>query len=101
MSLRSNPPLRVYALVATRSGDAERGPQISMNAAEAARRMIVEGELVWVQGPRRQELAALHVDDSLPRGEAVLRDVVGASPSEIIVVVKVDLDSPPSRGTQA
>jgi hypothetical protein len=98
MSLRWNPPLRVYALVATRSGDAERGPQISMNAGEAAKRMIVDGELVWVQGPRRQELAELRIDESLPRGEAVLRDVVGASPSEIIQVVKVDLDEKPERG---
>ena len=69
-----------------------------MNADEAAKRMLTDGELVWVQGPRRQELAALRVDDSLPRGEAVLRDVVGASPSEIIQVVKVDLDAPPDRG---
>jgi hypothetical protein len=64
-----------------------------MNANEASLRLLIDGELVWVYGPRRHELAALRVDDSLPRGEAVLRDILGASPSEIIRVIKPDLDS--------
>jgi len=37
----------------------------------------------------------------LPRGDVVLRDIAGASPSEIITVVKVDTDNPPRRGTLA
>ena len=44
---------------------------------------------------------ACAIDDSLPRGDVVLRDVAGASPSEIVTVVKVDTDSPPRRGMLA
>jgi hypothetical protein len=51
-----------------------------------------------VYGPRRQELATVVYDDSLRRGEVVLRDVAGASPSELVRVVKPDLDSHTRRG---
>ena len=94
-----NPPLQIVGLVATRKGDPERGPMIRMRAAEARIRLLVDGELVWVYGPRRHELATLRVDDTLPRGAVLLRDVVGASPSEVIRVVKAAPDEPPSRGT--
>jgi anaerobic selenocysteine-containing dehydrogenase len=93
-----NPPLQVLGLVATRRGDAERGPLIRMRSDDAALRMLLEGELVWVYGPRRHELATVAIDDTLPRGAVVLRDVVGASPSEVIKVVKVNTDAPPTRG---
>lgn len=56
---------------------------------------------MWVYGPRRHELATLHYDEELPRGDVVLRDIAGASPSEIITVAKVDTDSPPRRGMLA
>ena len=92
-----NPPLQVVGLVATRRGDPERGPEVRMRGDEAGFRLMQDGELVWVIGPRRQEIATLRVDDDLPRGAAVLRDVVGAAPSEIIRVRKVDTDTPPSR----
>ncbi len=92
-----NPPLRVVGLIATRSGDAERGPLIRMRSDDAQFRLLLEGELVWVYSPRRHELATLELDDTLPRGTVVLRDVVGASPSEIVRVVKVDADSRPRR----
>ncbi len=95
-----NPPLRVVRLIATRSGDAERGPMIWMRGDDAAHRMLVDGELVWVYGPRRHELATLRVDDSLPRGDVVLRDIAGASPSEVVRVIKPDLDTR-RRGTLA
>lgn len=95
-----SPPLRVVRLIATRSGDAERGPMIWMRGDDATLRMLVDGELVWVFGPRRHELATLHVDDSLPRGDVVLRDILGASPSEVVRVVKPDLDTN-RRGTLA
>jgi anaerobic selenocysteine-containing dehydrogenase len=88
------PPLQVVGYISTRPGDVERGPLVRMNAQEAALRMLTDGELVWVKGPRRQELAPLEVDDSLPRGGAVVRDVAGVSASEIIRVVKPDLDRP-------
>jgi hypothetical protein len=59
-------PLRVAQFIATRVRDAERGPQIRMNANEASVRMLVDGELVVIEGPRRQQLATLVVDDALP-----------------------------------
>lgn len=92
-----NPPLRVARLVATRTDDAERGPLVRIRTDDAWLRMVQDGELVWVYGPRRHELATVVVDDSLPRGEVVLRDIVGASPSEVIRLVKPDLDTPPRR----
>ena len=90
-------PLRVAHFIATRVRDAERGPQIRMNANEASVRMLVDGELVVIEGPRRQQLATLVVDDALPRGDVALRDVAGVSPSEILYVIKPDFDAPPGR----
>ena len=88
-----NKPLRVTGLVATRRGDADRGPAVFMNPADAARRLLNEGELAWIYGPRRHELAAVHLDESMPLGDVVLRDVLGASPSEAVRVIKPDLDT--------
>lgn len=93
-----NPPLEVIRLIATRSGDVERGPMVWLRSDDAALRLVMDGELVWVYGPRRHELATVAIDDSLPRGCVVLRDVAGASPSEIVKLVKVDTDAPPRRG---
>jgi hypothetical protein len=50
-----NPPLQVVQFIGTRRGDAERGPQVQINSTEAKLRMVESGELVWVQGPRRNE----------------------------------------------
>ena len=96
-----NPPLQVVGFIGTRVGDAERGPMIRMNAYEAHLRLLTEGELVWVRGPRRNELATLEIDDELPRGGALLRDIAGATVSEIIRVSKPDLDRPERRGDLA
>ncbi|HEU4641644.1 MAG TPA: hypothetical protein VFS44_04250 [Gemmatimonadaceae bacterium] len=101
MSDVHNPPLRVLQLIATRREDPERGPAIFMRSDDAALRLLIDGELAWVYGPRRHELATVYIDDSLPRGDVVLRDILGASPSEIIRVVKLDTDTPPRRGTLA
>ena len=92
MSSEYAQPLQVVGYISSRPGDADRGPLVRMNAREAARRMVTDGELVWVKGPRRQELAALEIDDELPRGGVVLRDIAGVAVSEIIRVVKPDLD---------
>jgi hypothetical protein len=92
-----NPPLRVIGLIATRAADPERGPMIRMRPDDAQFRLLQDGELVWVYGPRRHELATLEFDDSLPRGSVVLRDVVGASPSEVVRVVKTSTDTRPGR----
>ena len=89
-----NRPLRVARLIATRAGDAERGPRVTLNPADAASRLLNEGELAWVYGPRRQELAEVQLDPSLAAGNVVLRDVVGSAPSEIVRVIKPDLDRP-------
>jgi hypothetical protein len=91
-------PLRVAHFIATRVSDPDRGPQIRMNASEASVRMLTEGELVVIEGPRRQQLATLVIDDALRRGDVVLRDVAGVSPSEIVYVLKPDLDAPPEPG---
>ena len=95
------PPLQVVGFIATRRGDAERGPLVRMNADEARLRLLEDGELVWVKGPRRQELAQLEIDDALPRGGAVVRDIAGLAVTEIIRVVKPELDSPATRGRLA
>ncbi|HEY7878763.1 MAG TPA: molybdopterin dinucleotide binding domain-containing protein [Gemmatimonadaceae bacterium] len=101
MNEQLNAPLSVVRLIATRQGDAERGPAIWMRSDDARYRLLMDGELVWVHGPRRHELATVFLDDALPRGTAVLRDIAGASPSEIVKVVKVDTDTPPRRGNLA
>jgi hypothetical protein len=85
-----NPPLQVTELIATRRGDPERGPQVRINSSEARLRALDDGVLCWVLGPRRQEIATLRIADDLPRGAAVLRDVLGAAPSEVIRLRKVD-----------
>ncbi len=92
-----SPALRVLEFVATRRGDAERGPEVRMRADEARIRLLTDGELVRVETPRRQEVATLRVDDAVPRGEVVVRDLAGASPSEIVRVRKIELDAPPPR----
>lgn len=87
-----SPALQVIGFVATRAGDAERGPMIRMRPDDALIRLVSDGELVRVVSDRRSELAVLVVDDTLPRGGVILRDVAGASPSEIVRVLKPDTD---------
>jgi hypothetical protein len=89
-----SPPLQVVGFVATRRGDPDRGPEVRMRADEAALRLLQDGELVWIVGPRRQEVATLRVDDALPRGAVVIRDVAGVAPSEVVRVRKVETDLP-------
>jgi hypothetical protein len=96
-----NPPLQVVGFIGTRSGDADRGPQIRLNAEEAHLRMILDGELVWIYGPRRHELAPVVIDDSVPRGGVVVRDIAGVTVTEVVRLVKPNLDARPDRGTYA
>ena len=93
-----NRVLRVASFVGTRLSDADRGPQVRMHPDDAKARLLTNGELAWIYGPRRQELAAVVLDDTLRRGDIGLRDVAGASPSELVRVVKPDLDSHTRRG---
>jgi anaerobic selenocysteine-containing dehydrogenase len=89
-----NRPLRVSRLIATSARDTDRGPMVLMHPENARERLLIDGELAWVYGPRRHELATVRIDESVPFGDVVLRDVVGASPSEIVRVIKPDLDTP-------
>ena len=93
-----NKPLRVAGFIATRSSDPHRGPQVRLAPDDASDRLLVDGELAWVHGPRRQQLAEVVIDAEMRRGDVVLRDVAGVSPSEVVRVVKPDLDSHTRRG---
>jgi anaerobic selenocysteine-containing dehydrogenase len=88
----------VTGYIATRVSDTERGPQVRLSPDDARVRLLADGELAWVHGPRRQELATVAIDEEIHRGDVVLRDVAGVSPSEIVRVVKPDLDSHTRRG---
>ncbi len=97
MSRLYNPPLQVVGFLGTRRGDPERGPQVRLSGKEAALRMVVDGEMVWIQGPRRQEVATVVIDDAVPKGGVVVRDITGLAVSEIVTIRKPDLDSPPRQ----
>ena len=94
MTALYNPPLQVVKFLGTTRTDRERGPQVRLRAEEAGMRLLVDGELAWVLGPRRQELATVVIDDTVPKGGVVLRDVTGVGVSEIIRITKPDLDRP-------
>ncbi|MES3036167.1 MAG: hypothetical protein V4813_19345 [Gemmatimonadota bacterium] len=91
-----NPPLQVIGFIASRRGDTERGPAIRLNRAEAALRMLTDGELVFIQGPTRKELAPVVIDDELPNGGVVARDILGLLVTDVIKLVKPDMDRGPA-----
>ncbi len=92
-----SPPLLVVGFIATHAGDTERGPLVRMRPDDALVRLLNGGDMVRVASERRSELAVLELDESLPRGGVVLRDVVGAAPSEVVRVLRLDADLP-ARG---
>ena len=87
-----NPPLQVVGFIATRAGDADRGPEIRLQAYEAHLRMVHDRELVWVYGPRRHDLASVRIDDAVPRGGVIAQDIGGLAPSEIVRLVRIHTD---------
>ncbi len=93
MSETINAPLRVAYLIATKRGEEDRGPLVIMAPRDARSRLLTEGELAWVYGPRRHELATVRIDPGAREGDVVLRDILGAAPSETVRVIKPDLDS--------
>jgi anaerobic selenocysteine-containing dehydrogenase len=88
------PRLRIIEYISTRRGDPERGPMVRISPTDARVRLLVEGELAWVHGPRRNELAVVVIDDAVPDGSIVARDIAGVTISELVVVTRPDLDSP-------
>jgi len=88
-----NRGLRVASFIATKRGDADRGPLVAMNEREARARLLTDGEVAWVYGPRRGELATLRIDETVRDGDVMVRDILGIAPSEIVRVVKPDLDN--------
>jgi hypothetical protein len=88
-----NRELRVVRFIATSRRDEERGPLVCLHTDEARKRLLNDGELAWVYGPRRHDLAEVRIDDSVGIGEAILRDIAGVAPSELVRVVKPDLDT--------
>jgi hypothetical protein len=98
---RFRPELRVIEYISTKRGDAERGPMIRVSPTDAKIRLLTEGELAWVQGPRRHELAVVAIDREVPDGSVVVRDIAGVAVSERVVVSKPDLDNPPRGNTVA
>lgn len=94
LGTRFQPQLKVTEYISTQKGDAERGPMVRINTSEARIRLLADGELVWVAGPRRNELAVLMIDDSLGAGHVALRDIAGVTVSESVTVSKPDTDTP-------
>jgi anaerobic selenocysteine-containing dehydrogenase len=92
---RAFSPLQVVGFIATRTGDPERGPLVRIRTDDARKRLIDAGELVWVYGPRRHELAPVVYDDTLPKGGVVVRDLAGLAITEIVRLVKMDVDHRP------
>jgi anaerobic selenocysteine-containing dehydrogenase len=91
---RTHPPLQVVGFVGTKRGDGDRGPAVRVRPEDAKRRLIDDRELVWVYGPRRHDLAVAILDDEVPKGGVIVRDVSGIAVSEIVRLVKVDTDRP-------
>jgi hypothetical protein len=94
LGLRFQPKLKVTEYISTKKGDEKRGPMVRITSAEARIRLLEEGELVWVSGPRRNELAVLEIDDAVGEGHAVVRDIAGVTVSESVTVTKPDTDTP-------
>ena len=94
LGTRFRPQLNVVEYTSTKKGDVDRGPMVRMRSSEARIRLVQDGELVWVAGPRRQELATLLVDDAIPEGSVALRDVGGVTITEAVTVSKPDTDTP-------
>ncbi|MDP9202651.1 MAG: hypothetical protein M3P26_12060 [Gemmatimonadota bacterium] len=87
------PGLMVAQYIATRAGDPERGPLVRLHPSDALKRLLEDGELVWVYGPRRHELAVLVLDGTVSPGNVIARDIAGIAPTEIVRVVKHDFDA--------
>jgi anaerobic selenocysteine-containing dehydrogenase len=91
------PRLQIVDYISTQRGADERGPMVRISPTDAKVRMLTAGELAWVEGPRRTELAVVEIDEKVPDGKVIVRDIAGVAVSEKVVVTKPDLDSPIPR----
>lgn len=66
---------------------------IRLSAEEARLRLLEDGELAWVHGPRRNELAVVVIDESVPAGGVIARDIAGITVIDSVRITKPDLDS--------
>ena len=82
------------AFIATKRGDEDRGPLVSMNEREARTRLLTDGEVAWVYGPRRGELATVRIDAEVRDGDVFVRDMA----TGVIALVSVDRDGDPADG---
>ncbi len=89
-----NPPLQVLQFIATRNGDATRGPLVTLCSFDAKLRMVSEGELVWVYGPKRHDLAPVMIDDAVPKGGLIVRDISGIVLTDVVRLVRTSTDRP-------
>jgi anaerobic selenocysteine-containing dehydrogenase len=100
-TLRFRPQLRVLEYISTKKGDAARGPMVWLSPTDAKIRLLTEGALAWIEGPRRNELAVVEIDDDMPDGSVRLRDIAGVTVTEHVIVSLPDLDSPKPGRTVA
>ncbi len=70
---------------------------IRISPEEAKLRLLQDGELAWVYGPRRNELAVVVIDDTVPAGGVIARDIAGITVIDSVRVTKPDLDSRRNR----
>jgi anaerobic selenocysteine-containing dehydrogenase len=70
---------------------------IRISPTDAKIRLLTQGELAWVRGPRRNELAVVVIDKNMPDGSIAVRDIAGVTISERVVVTKPDLDTPSGK----
>ena len=47
-----------------------------------------------LSAPRRHDLAPVKIDESVPRGGVIVRDIAGLAPTEIVRLLKLDTDRP-------
>ena len=74
---------------------------VMLHPSDARARLLTDGELAWVYGPRRHELATVRIDteDSLKLGDVVLRDVPRSPDAGVIADYHGSFDDPAALAT--
>jgi hypothetical protein len=63
-----------------------------LSPTDAKIRLLPEGTLAYVEGPRRSELAVVAIDETIPDGRVRLRDIAGVAAAEQVMVSLPDID---------